>query len=399
MTRPSFSTTLPTRTFTQTYNDPTGSWTSYSDGSHCAETISGVSRRKPKGWIPPTGYNFFRREYSRAQGISHVSAVKTNWSKMQGCVGITRFNSHNHFNEVLTETTARQTMDTSAAIVAARLRLKNKRVDLGVAFAERKATSRMLGDTATRLARAVRSLRSGEFRNAARAIGIKGDPGKPRGSNWTNHWLQLQYGWKPLLSDIYGSCDALSKREQSDWRVTAKAYRSDEDTWMVERYPRGDTYPNGNFDGCRNVAVRKRGVFVRIDAIPENDLTMSLSSLGVTNPLLVAWELVPYSFVVDWAFPIGNWLDSLDALLGYGPAWTSVSTRNETLWTDTGLSREWSQYSFVRNDWIGTKRLFEVKRTASSGVPLAAFPRFKDPRSLGHMANGLSLLAQAFGRR
>lgn len=404
MSRANFTISLPGLLTTQTDSSPLT--TSFkSDCRYAAETTTGVSRRKPKGWIPPTGYSFTKREYTRAYGRSYVGIVKNNWSDYKGYVGNSgRFNSLNHFTEILSETNVHPdpTALKSASLVAARNKLKDMRVDLGTAFAERNATARMLGDTARRMADAARSLRRGEFRNAARALGIKGDVGKPRGSNWTNHWLQLQYGWKPLLSDIYGSADALSKRERSDWRVTAKAYRSTERRVVYNRLP-GFSPSTGlptNSDGFYGVAVTRQGVFTRIDAVPDNDLTMSLTSLGVTNPLNVAWELVPYSFVVDWVLPIGSWLSSLDAMLGYTSAYTSVSTRSETIWTDTGASADkGSPYTFVRNDWFGTKRLFELRRTAQAGVPVAAFPRPKDPRSLGHMANGLSLLAQAFGRR
>jgi hypothetical protein len=380
-------------------NEPNGTTVMVSDAKYCHEEASGVSRRKPKGWVPPTGYSFTRREYVRASGVSHVSVTSNNWSIYSDCVGKSgRFNSLNHFNTIVGEDTASAESASlkQAALVAARVKLKQKHVDLGVAFAERKATSRMLGDVTTRMARSVRELRRGNFRNAARALGILSDPGKPRGSNWTNHWLQLQYGWKPLLSDVYGSADALSKRDASDWRVTTKAHRGDHDSWTYTSPKKGSAYPTGNYDAFRGVAERERGVFVRLDAIPENDLTMSFKALGLTNPLLVAWEVVPYSFVIDWVLPIGSWLDSLDALLGYSSAWYSSTHYSNTLWTDEGISYEWDYNSFIHNNWLGTKRLLKVDRTASSGVPLPAFPRFKDPRSLGHMANGLSLLAQAF---
>lgn len=404
MTRPNFSTSIPGQARYSADENPGGYWVTNPDCQYCSEDVNGVSRRKPKGWIPPTGYSFSRREYRRAYGTSHVGITSGNWSKWEGYVGSSgRFNSLNHFNSTMSEVTANLTDSAmaQAALVAARSRMKNKKVDLGVAYAERKATSRMLGDNARRMARSVRELRRGNFRNAARALGIIHDPGKPRGSNWTNHWLQLQYGWKPLLSDIYGSCDALSKREQSDWRVTAKARRNDSYTAKVSTTPGGTTYPTSNYDAWSGVAERQRGVFVRIDALPDNDLTMSLSSLGVTNPLLVAWELVPYSFVVDWCLPVGNWLNSLDALLGYTSAYTSTTYYNKTLWEDRGVSRTnyTSKWGFVKNNWYGSKQLLRISRSASSGVPLPTFPSFKDPRSLGHMANGLSLLAQAFGRR
>jgi len=399
MARPPFTVELVgSYTLLNNSNGPNGTTVQVSDAKYCHEEASGVSRRKPKGWVAPTGYSFTRREYVRQQGTSHVSITGSNWSKYSGCVGKSgRFNGLNHFNNIVSESTAsaESTALKSAALVAARMRLKQKHVDLGVAFAERKATSRMLGDVTHRLARSVREVRRGNFRNAARALGILGDPGKPRGSHWTNHWLQLQYGVKPLLADVYGSAEALSKRPASDWRVTTKAHRSDRDTWTYKTPKQGGSYPTGGYDAFSGLAERERGVFVRLDALPENDLLMSFKSLGLTNPLLVAWETVPFSFVIDWALPLGNWLDSLDALLGFSQAWYSSTHYSKTLWTDEGISYDWDGNSFIHNDWIGTKTLLQITRTASSGVPLPAFPRFKDPRSLGHMANGLSLLAQS----
>lgn len=365
-----------------------------------SEVVSGTNQKKPKGWMPPTGYSFTKREVNRAYGFSNRRVSSVNWSHYSGYVGITggRFNSLNHYDQLMSETTSGLHLSSSAALVAARQKIKGQSVDLGVAFAERKATSRMLGDNARRMANAVKSLQRGQWRNAARALGIRGDPGRPRGSNWTNHWLQLQYGWKPLLSDVYGACDALSKRDAEDWRVTAKAYRSD---LLESSYETSDDASKyGPSDHWRGAVRRQRGVFVRIDALPENDLTMSLVSLGVTNPLKVAWELVPYSFVVDWAFPVGDWLDSLDALLGYEDVYHSISSYNETLWEEWGKSNSKSDaVQYLKQDWYGKKRIVKVTRSASSGVPFPSFPRFKDPRSLGHMANGLSLLAQSFGRR
>jgi len=362
-----------------------------------SESASGVSRRKPEGWIAPTSYSFNKREVRRAYGWASQKISPSNWKEYSGWIGITGglFNSLNHHDMLINETAANTHMSSSQALVAARQKIKGQSVDLGVAYAERVATQRMLGDTAKRMSRAVRELQRGRYRNAARALGIINDPGKPRGSNWTNHWLQLQYGWKPLLSDVYGACDALSKRPRGDWRVTAKASRRDFDNYSYET-PTGSSPVN---DFWRGVAVRQRGVFVRLDALPSNDLTMSLVSLGVTNPLEVVWERVPYSFVVDWVLPVGNWLDSLDAMLGYTDCYSSISFYNETLWNEYAKSKTWSATSYMKQDWSGTKRMVKVTRSATSGVPLPTFPSFKDPRSLGHMANGLSLLAQSFGRR
>jgi hypothetical protein len=34
-------------------------------------------------------------------------------------------------------------------------------------------------------------------------------------------------------------------------------------------------------------------------------------ALGLLDPLTVVWEIIPYSFVVDWFLPIGSYLENL----------------------------------------------------------------------------------------
>jgi hypothetical protein len=155
----------------------------------------------------------------------------------------------------------------------------------------------------------------------------------------------------------------------------------------------------GNFDGFVGTAKAERSALVRIDAQPNNVATITLASLGITNPLLVAWELVPFSFVVDWFLPIGNYLESLDSLLGYETAYTSTSTFQVVEWTDVGKSASFSGGRYIKNIWVGTKKVTKLVRTTSSGVPIPHPPFLKDGRSLGHMANGLALLSQFFGRK
>lgn len=40
------------------------------------------------------------------------------------------------------------------------------------------------------------------------------------------------------------------------------------------------------------------------------------SSLGLTNPAFVIWDMIPYSHVIDWGIGVGNYLNNLDALAG-----------------------------------------------------------------------------------
>jgi hypothetical protein len=368
------------------------------------ETTVGVSRRKPKGFIYPTAYTFEKIKIDFQQGTcDHYPAggaskhvVGQYFTGVVGCPGTSgRFDGNTHFDGAINVIDAKMDLGLrNTALIAVRNKLKSTSINLGVAFGERNQTARLLGDTASRIARSIRALRRGQIRRSMDELGISSRRRQPRGSNVPQRWLELQYGWKPLLSDVYGAAEALEKRPKGDWRVTAKATRKRSDTYLFERIPASGT----NFDGCSCRASVMRSVFARLDALPQNEATISLASLGVTNPLSVAWELVPWSFVVDWALPIGSFLESLDAMLGYGDATYSSSLLVKATWKDKGLSASFSN-GYIKNSFAGRKKLVYLSRQVSASVPLPTLPGFKDPRSLGHMANGLALMATAFGRR
>lgn len=393
MARPPYSLAIPARyTFKSGANPSTSGIVS--DGYLASEASSGVTRHKPTGWIAPTGYSMTYRSYTRAQGIcKNIQKAFPEGGQTQvyeGCVGGSRFNSLQHFDAAVLENAVVDTSLANLSLIKARVKLKQSDINLGVAFAERKRTAQLLGSTASRMAKSFNNLKRGRVRAAMRDLGIANSYREPRGSNIPKKWLELQYGWKPLISDIYGACSALSRRDSRDWRVTAKAQVRSVRSWSA-------SFTDYQMGLC--VATAECGAFTRIDALPSNELTISLSSLGITNPLLIAWELVPYSFVVDWCLPVGTWLESLDALLGFGDVDISTSVLTRARWLDVGRSGPAIHPAFtIENNYVGTKNWVRLTRNTSGDV-LPTFPPIKDGRSLGHMANGLALLAQAFGRR
>jgi hypothetical protein len=367
------------------------------DAKRSQEAAIGLPRRKPKGWLEPRSYSFFYKTYQRAYGqyyYFHNPANPTSWYRWTGFLGDQpqgQFNSLNHFDQITPEGSIYDPTLSNSALISALLQLKAGKVNLGVAYAERSQTARLLGDTTRQLARSFTQLKRGNVRKAMQELGIANKTKFPPGNSVPQKWLGLQYGWKPLLSDIYGSVAALEQRPKDDWRVTVKSKKKSEEIWLT-------TYSID--DAGSGVARSERSNFTRIDALPGNELLGSLASLGITNPLLIAWELVPYSFVVDWVFPVGSWLDSLDSWLGYDSAYVSSSTLTRCEWTGKGKHTELNNGfgGFIDADYLETKRIVSLERVATVGMPLPTFPRIKDPRSLSHAASGLSLLASAFGR-
>lgn len=395
MTRPGFDVYIGANLTTRIVSPGTGEAIfseTVSDAHHSTETVFGISRRKPAGWIPPTPYTMIYRRLDLAEGVSRISSSADDFLEYTGCLGGgIPWDSQSHFDGICHSGQLDAHFDSlkQAVLVRCRSNLKQSDINLGVAFAERNATARLLGDTATSMAKAYRNLRNGNVRRAMEDLGISSRRREPRGSNAPQKWLEMQYGWKPLLSDVYGACDALSKRSMDHWIVTAKASKI-----LNEDY----SHSWDDFSMGKGGAKVLKSVFGRIDAIPSNEVTISLASMGITNPLLVAWELVPFSFVVDWALPVGGWLDSLDASLGYTSCWYSESALTRADWIIGGVNGSYGGAN-VDNQYVEKKKFVRIVRTVFPDIPLPAFPGLKDPISLGHMANGLSLLATAFGRK
>lgn len=372
------------------------------------ETCTGVRRRKPKGWKSPTGYYLDRYVVQYPQGSNQVfytNKLSGETKKLFECNGAIGRNVTPYggvmADRVMHEVLPRASITTGPefdkladlTLIKARNKMKRGDLNLGIAFAERKRTANLVTTTALQLVRSIRMVRRGNFDGAIRELNIK-TPFRPKTASVPSRWLELQYGWKPLLSDVYGAVDKLTKCPSSDWRVTAKAVEN-----RRSRFERtvDDIYCSTGVSATQFIGVQSR-----IDAFPDNLGLIEAASVGITNPALIAWELVPFSFVVDWALPIGAYLESLDAMLGYTDVWYVQSRMVKQEWKLSGKAGTrdnlYDRYSYTPS-FSGSAESVVLSRTVGRNVPLPTMPRLRDPRGLTRMANALALLATAFGGR
>lgn len=349
-------------------------------------TVDRTKRHKPTGWLYPTSYRRTLSVIDRGNGIHrrerYPRTTSGGFYQTYEEVGL--------IDEIAalvqqspTELPASSITLQNRALIEALLKLKNQQVNLAQAYAERKMTADLLASSLNRIARSVMFLRKKQFKRAWREIG-----GNPR--SLPKSWLEYQYGWSPLLQDIKGATDALQLRQDlNDWVVTVKGNATEK--WKSEEF-----LQNGEWPSVRRISAM-RGYFVRLDYTPGNGFLATLSGLGLTNPALLAWELLPYSFVIDWLLPIGDWLSCLDAALGFDFRSGSITSRRECntyVKALTGTAPV-NPYKIVHADYECHRREFDLLRTPYSSSPLPSYPGFKDPFSLTHVANGFSLLSQA----
>lgn len=279
------------------------------------------------------------------------------------------------------------------AEIKALLKLKNQKVNLAQAFAEREQTVRLFVDAASTIAKSVRAFRSGNPKSIWALIKAEGSgPGIPR------RWLELQYGWNPLMSDVYGSADLLqsSNGDGKAFRasVSAVVKQTSPISWVKSSSSTSDF-------GIQVQGKLLQGVKVRLDYTLENPFLALLSQVGVTNPVYLAWELLPYSFVVDWFSRIGDWLSSMDAATGWsliGGSCTVLQKLDEKgigIYNRPSLDAYYT-YSALSDPSSYFNNRMSMRRTIYTSSPLPAFPGIKNPFSSGHIANALSLLVTAF---
>lgn len=274
------------------------------------------------------------------------------------------------------------------AYLNARLDARDGKVNLAQAFAERVQVANMVNSTARRLAYAVRSLRQGNPLGALRAFGAvdaKKRAEQLRGKHIASQWLEIQYGWKPLLSDIYGVLQELDPTTQrvcyiANGRAVEQALRrrtSSSGVWQIKW--RDKTKIN-----C------KCKLFFTVDDFP----ILRAAQLGLTDPLTLAWELLPWSFVVDWFLPIGDYLQSLTALQGI-----TVYDRAHMVKILSESEGQAEANSATIKGFITVRPSQKTLRRGNVDPPISSTLGFKNPLSFTHAANGLALLATGFDRR
>jgi hypothetical protein len=102
----------------------------------------------------------------------------------------------------------------------------------------------------------------------------------------------------------------------------------------------------------------------------------------------VAWELVPYSFVIDWFIPIGSYLDNLAVI-------PTLTGRSMTM-----IVREWQASGVGTSKFhkgaSATFRKVNVNRTTGGGLSLGtpSFKTLSEASSGKHIANAIALAHQ-----
>lgn len=132
----------------------------------------------------------------------------------------------------------------------------------------------------------------------------------------SNAWLEYRYGWKPLLLDADSCISAAHKwrDEQQEKRLVARAGDSYQRTTdkafsATGGVPRVDSI-NGTVSSWKSYRASAGVIYVRKERTTSEQLSATLGLRPRDVPATL-WEIIPYSFVVDWFVNVGDWIQAI----------------------------------------------------------------------------------------
>lgn len=263
------------------------------------------------------------------------------------------------------------------------LKLQDQKVNLGENIATMKDTIHLVSSTAITLAKAIYFARKGKWGNVMKAFGLNGRA-LGSGKALAERWLEYQFAWHPLMQDIHAGIELIKGSSQKAFLFSAIRRVKESQT---------DIQPSSGWvtgvKGRSDISCQ-----IKVYAAVDDQKIYQLNQIGLLNPLEVAWELVPYSFVIDWFLPVGNFLQALNAVAGLNFVGGSITWRVES-----EIQQSWRRpHPFIglTCDTSGTvtTKSFALNRQMLVGWPVA-LPYTKNPFSTTHLLDAIALIRGA----
>lgn len=262
-------------------------------------------------------------------------------------------------------------------------RIRRHQFNLAVNVAEGKKTVAMVTQNLTALGKAFRAARRGDWKQSLASLRAPSNSRKLAFSSKeiASRWLELQYGWLPLLSSTYDAAKAFEAYTSGPRVNSLRVFRVKSGPYNGSQSP---TLWSGN-GSYRYLKSYRCEMMEQMSAVRE---------LGLMDPASVAWELIPYSFVVDWFVPIGTYLENLAVIPFLTQRYVTTTSRLQRC---EGRGFIIPPSHFYDEAWCKSQ-VFRYERTVSTGLTTArpGFKSLPDAMSSKRIWNAIALARQRF---
>jgi len=280
------------------------------------------------------------------------------------------------------------------ALISAYDKMYKKVANVADIIRTRRETQNMVINSIRRLTSAARAIRHGNIHRASSILGSDLHK-RPRGGTMPERWLEYSYGWAPLLSDCY---EILNKGfGDIELEFKSKKILNSEFvqplTWSTGGSP-WSHYQGSLFE--THVASCK------LKCTLPNTSVQPISAWGLDNPLELAWEALPYSFVIDWFLPIGDYLAQCGSFAStVKVTQMSITKKTSRDWVGSTLisTQPNNSAGAMKSSRVGFSRQYTYK-TRSNQMRSRPLPRLQTPfTSPSRYLNQLSLFQVELQRR
>lgn len=266
---------------------------------------------------------------------------------------------------------------------------------LGVTIAEWRSSLSMISNRSTQLITALNAIRKKDFGSLMESLNLSRTD--KRGKRvWRDRnpataapgqLLEFHFGWVPMVEDVRAACKVLSSTPESV-KIFGSSSRELEssDGSLLNELPNFVRYEH---------KIRRRVVLageIRIDN-PNLDLA---NRMGLVNPMQLAWDLIPYSFLLNQFVGVSQYLERFTSSVGRTLVNGSQSEKID--WNSTRESRAFHyNWGYLQDSttWKESGTAF-VRQPVSSFSRPTILPQFKLPVSdlLGRAVTTTALLLQ-----
>lgn len=182
----------------------------------------------------------------------------------------------------------------------------------------------------------------------------------------SNIWLGYRYGIRPIMGDIKNLLSAVAADLDKGMRYTSRGKnvilnQKSTQTGTFMRCPHSVDYPRGVLANTTTQSSRtfRAGVLVEID----RNIDALTAIWGLDSPVEAAWELIPFSFILDWFLNIGDVISA--AFLNPGLSPLSSWVTEQISWSQSSIATAVHYTDSSTSCWYKTKRPY-LKSSASS---------------------------------
>lgn len=192
------------------------------------------------------------------------------------------------------------------------------------ALVERRQTWKMVADRLEHLLKGADLLHKGKFKKFLRHFGAR-----PKTKDFgrvyvpvqkaSAYWIEYWFGWAPTAGDIHTAINTLGAPLPDDM-----SFEVGSSSFAYKRIAGNGGYPGQlatTWEGWGPVSVH-----IRCNVSVNNYVLFSLEKAGLLNPLVTAWETTPWSWLVDWATNIAQFLGQATRFAGLDLNNIAVST-------------------------------------------------------------------------